>query len=54
MPAPDPKIARNLVRDILSPFEAMGYEPDADSVNFQHYVSAMLVALNLATVVPPK
>ena len=50
----DPEMARNLVKDILSPFEAMGYEPDADSVNFQDYVSAMLAALNLATVVPPK
>ena len=51
---PDPEIARNLAREILSPFEAMEFEPDADSMEFRDYVSAMLVALNLATMVDEK
>lgn len=51
---PDPEIARVLGREILMPFEAMGIEPDPDSPRFRDYVSAMLVALNLATTVPGK
>ena len=51
---PDPEIARVLGREILMPFEAMGIEPDPDSPRFRDYVNAMLLALNLATIVPGK
>ena len=51
---PDPEVARVLAQGILMPFEAMGIKPDADSPRFRDYVSAMFLALNLATTVPGK